>query len=71
MIEVWGIEHVHELAEMIKYTEQRKNIHLRNEDYFRTIMENFGDQSASSPLIWIAIMRWRSSRKNRKVFASI
>ncbi|WP_448910360.1 peptidoglycan bridge formation glycyltransferase FemA/FemB family protein [Holdemania massiliensis] len=44
-IEVWGIEHVHELAEMIEYTERRKNIHLRNKDYFRTIMENFGDQA--------------------------
>ena len=44
-VEVWGIEHVHELSEMIKYTEKRKNIHLRNEDYFRTMMESFGDHS--------------------------
>lgn len=40
-IEIWGIEYVHELAEMIEFTERRKNIHLRNEDYFRTIMEAF------------------------------
>lgn len=44
-IKTWDISHVHQLAQMIEYTEKRKNIHLRNEDYFRTLMEAYGNRS--------------------------
>ncbi|MFV0380407.1 MAG: lipid II:glycine glycyltransferase FemX [Anaerorhabdus sp.] len=33
------------LIEMIKYTEKRHNIHLRNATYFRSILDNYKDDS--------------------------
>lgn len=39
------VNHVHEFAEMIHFTEKRKGIALRNENYFRTMMEAYKNHS--------------------------
>ena len=45
-IEVYeGPEYVHDLAVAMHYTEVRKGVALRNEDYFRNMMEVYGDNA--------------------------
>ncbi len=39
-----GHEYIHEFAEAMHYTEQRKGVALRNEDYFRHMAEVYGDE---------------------------
>ena len=45
-IEVYeGPEYVHDLATAMHYTEVRKGVALRNEEYFRNMMEVYGDHA--------------------------
>ena len=44
-IELGGVERAHDLARMVEMTEQRKHIHLRNEEYFKTILKQFAGRS--------------------------
>lgn len=45
-IEVYeGAEYLHDFAEAMHYTEVRKGVALRNEEYFRNMMEVYGDHA--------------------------
>lgn len=44
-VAVYDSSYVGEFARLMAMTEERKNIHLRNEDYFKLLMDTYGDNA--------------------------
>lgn len=44
-IDRYDINHIHEFANIMALTEERKNVSLRNEEYFKQLMEVYGDKA--------------------------
>lgn len=44
-VDLYSKDHLEEFAQMISLTEKHKNVHLRNLDYFKKIMDTYQDDS--------------------------